>query len=84
MKIQPLRDNVFLEADKPKNQTESGLLISEDWKSLPHAGTVISVGPDVVGIKAGDRVSFHRYGSIIIEKDLRICQQTHIYGVING
>lgn len=84
MKITPLRDMILIEAEKPKNQTESGILISEDWKSLPPEGTVISVGPDVVGIKAGDRVMFNRYGSVILDKQLRICQQSHIYGVING
>lgn len=84
MKITPLRDMILLEADKPKNQTESGILIAEDWKSLPPTGDVISVGPDVTGINPGDKVLFNRYGSIIIEGEQRLCQQSHILGVING
>jgi co-chaperonin GroES (HSP10) len=74
---------ILLEAEKPKSQTESGILITEDWKSLPPTGKILSVGPDVNGLKADDMVLFNRYGSIIVEGDKRLCQQSHILGVIN-
>ena len=84
MKIKPLRDNVLLEADKPAKQSASGILIQEDWKSVPPTGRVLAIGPDCEGISVGDTVLFNRYGSITVEDDIRLCQMSHILGVLNG
>lgn len=79
MTITPLRDVVLIKTDKPKAQTATGLYIQEDWKTLPPTGTVIATGPDVQNVKPGDRVLFGRYGTVILEDDLRLCQESHIH-----
>ena len=82
MKIKPLRDILLIEADKPKNQTESGIFISEDWKSLPQDGTVIDIGPEVTGVEIGQRVKFNRYGAVTVKDELKLCELCHIQAVI--
>jgi chaperonin GroES len=81
-----LRDLVLIKADEAKKQTASGLLIHEEWQTLPPTGEVLAVGPLVTTVKAGDRVLFERYAAIMPKgKDdpERICQESHIMGIFN-
>lgn len=78
MKIKPARDIVLIKADKPKGESESGILISEEWKTLPLTGKILAVGPDVTSVKVGDRVGFNRYASIILENDNRLINQRQL------
>ncbi len=78
MKIQPIRDVVLVKADKPKAQTESGILLDEEWKTLPLEGEVLAVGPDVHGVGVGDRIGFNRYASLVLENDERLCNERNI------
>ena len=73
----PKRDLVLIQADAPKEQTKSGLYIVEEWKTLPHTGTVLAVGPKVTEVKVGERLLFERYGSVILEKGQRLCKESH-------
>lgn len=82
MTIDPTRDLVLIKADKPKEQTSSGLFIQEEWKSLPPTGEVVAVGPEVQDFKVGDRVLFARYATVILEDDLRLCPERHIHAKI--
>lgn len=81
--MKPLYDLVLIEADKPRERTVSGLLVVEEWKTLPPTGTVVDVGPDVTLVKKGDRVVFERYGSVIYDKEKRLCKESQIMGVVN-
>jgi len=45
--MKPTKDIVLIKADKPKEATASGILLAETWKTYPHTGEVIAVGPDV-------------------------------------
>lgn len=82
--MQPLTDRVLVEVDPPKEKTASGFYVQEDWKTLPPFGTVKAIGPDVKQVKVGDRIIFERYGAVILpEKNMRMCQESHILGVIN-
>ena len=78
MKIQPTRDVVLIKADKPKGESESGILLAEEWKSLPLTGTVLAVGPDVTTTAPGDRVGFNRYASVTLEKDERLVSERQL------
>lgn len=82
--MKPTRDILLVEADKPKEKTASGILISEDWKTLPPTGTVKAVGPEVKNQDLlGKRVVFERYSSIKLEGDDRLCQERHILAVLD-
>lgn len=76
--MKPTRDIVLIKADPVKEKTESGILLKENWKSLPLTGEVIAVGPEVETIKPGDRVGFTRYASVILENDERLCKERQI------
>ena len=79
--LKPLRDSVLLEADKATERTASGLYIKEDWATLPSYGNVISVGPEVKDIKAGDRVLFNRYAAIQLEEQKRLVTERDIQAI---
>ena len=80
--MKPLRDLILIKADKEQTETKSGILIVENWVTLPLTGKVISVGTLVESVKPGDRVMFERYGSVILENNERICKESHIIGVL--
>jgi co-chaperonin GroES (HSP10) len=80
--MQPVRDLVLIQADSAKTQTESGILLQEEWKTLPLIGEILEVGPQVTQVKKGDRVTFNRYSSIILEKDQRLCKESQISGIL--
>jgi co-chaperonin GroES (HSP10) len=90
--MQPFKDLVLIEADTPKTQTKTGLLIQEAWKTLPPVGTVLAIGPEVTEVKVGDRVIFERYGAIKGYTDTtdkatenhRICKASHLIAKIEG
>ena len=77
----PLRDLVVIEVDESKKQTASGLLIHEEWETLPPTGTVLAVGPEVTEVQPGDRVLFERYGAIMPlgkNSPIRVCKENGI------
>lgn len=82
--MKPTKDLVLVLADKPKEKSTSGILIAEEWKSLPPTGTVLAVGPLVQEVKVGDRILFERYGSVILPDDKRVCKESHILAVLEG
>lgn len=82
MKIVPTRDLILIEADKPKEQTKSGIFIVEDWKTLPPMGVVQAVGPDADQTLLGKRVIFERYGAVTVEDDMKLCLESHIQAVV--
>jgi chaperonin GroES len=82
MKIKPTRDLVLIEAVDHKKQTDSGILLQEDWKTLPMEGKILAVGPEVETLKEGDTVVFNRYASIVLEGSQRLCKERQVAGVL--
>lgn len=82
--MKPFNDLVLIKADKPKDQTSSGIILMEEWKSLPLTGEILEVGPKVTTVSKGQKVTFERYGSIILEDDQRLCKERHIFGVVDA
>lgn len=82
--MQPFNDLILIQADKPRETTKSGLLIAEEWKTVPPTGTILAVGPGVTEerLKPGVRVLFERYASVILENDQRLCKQSHILAIL--
>lgn len=80
---QPIGDLVLIRVDEPERETKSGILIKEDWKTLPPVGTVIAAGEDALVrfpmfVTGTTKVVFERYSSIILEDDLRLCRLSNI------
>ena len=83
--MKPLRNYVLIAPDKTPEATKSGILMVENWKSLPSTATVIAVGPKVADIKPKDRVAVSRYAVIEVDDpDLRLILDKHIMGIIDG
>lgn len=90
MKIELFNTYVLIDADVPEQTTKGGLIIAEQWKTLPPTGTVVAVGPDVDGISAGERVVFSRFGALPAQidpvdnkqKNWRLVRQEHVLGRI--
>ena len=76
--IHPQRDLVLIQADEADTKTKSGLLLHENWKTIPLTGKILAVGPDVTNIKVGDNVGFNRYASEIMEDNQRLVKQREI------
>ena len=71
--VRPLADRVVvrpLTAEESGTKTASGIIIPDTVKEKPEQGTVVAVGPGKfddgvrvpMGVKAGDRVLFSKYG----------------------
>lgn len=65
----PLRDYLIIRVDEAKAKTDSGLLLTYEWKKLPHSGEVLAIGPDVTQVEVGDHVYFNRYAFQKISED---------------
>lgn len=61
--ITPLADRVVAVREKAETKTTSGLYLPESAKEKPVAAVVESVGPDVKGVKKGDRVVYKEYST---------------------
>lgn len=82
--MQPMRDLILIKADKPKSETTSGILLNEEWKTLPLEGEILAIGPTVTDFKVGDKVMFERYSSIVLPNDERLCKASHVFGTYNA
>jgi chaperonin GroES len=61
--IKPLGDRLVMRQEEAKTQTASGLYLPESSKEKPKVAKVEAVGPDVKGVKAGDRVLYKEYST---------------------
>ena len=56
MKLRPMADNILLKAAEAEETTSSGIILATTTKEKPGIYEVMSAGPDVKGIQAGDKV----------------------------
>lgn len=72
--ITPLGDRVYLSVPTVKKETEMGIILPDNDKNKKKTtiGTVISCGPDVKTLKAGDKIIFPNYAvnEIDIESEI--------------
>ena len=66
MTIKPLADRVVARKEEALKKTASGILLGEA-KEKPSYATVQSVGPDVKGVKKGDKIIFREYSATEIK-----------------
>ncbi len=67
--IKPLADRVVAVREEAKSQTASGIYLPDTAKEKPVVATVQSVGPDVKGIKKGDKIIYKEYSTTELKID---------------
>ncbi|MFZ2544718.1 MAG: co-chaperone GroES [Candidatus Saccharimonadales bacterium] len=67
--IKPLADRVVAVREKAKTQTASGIYLPDSAKEKPAYAVVEAVGPDVKGIKKGDKIIYETYKVTEIKVD---------------
>ncbi len=66
MALTPLKDRIVAIVEKPLEMTKSGILLGEA-KEKPAYAVVESVGPDVKGVKKGDKIVYKEYSTTEIK-----------------
>lgn len=66
MAIKPLNKFVVAVKEEPLTKTKSGILLGEA-KEKPAYAVVESVGPEVKGIKAGDKIIYKEFSTTNIK-----------------
>ena len=61
--IKPLADRVVAVREAAKAQTASGIYLPENAKEKPVMAEVMAVGPEVKGIKLGDKIIYKEYST---------------------
>ena len=56
MKLKPMADNILLKQNEAEESTSFGIILATTNKEKPAIYEVVSAGPDVKGIAAGDKV----------------------------
>ena len=56
MKLKPMADNILLKQTEAEETTSSGIILATTAKEKPAIYEVVSAGPDVKDIAAGDKV----------------------------
>lgn len=67
--IKPLADRVVAIREEAQEKTASGIYLPDAAKEKPTLAEVVAVGPDVKGVKKGDRIIHKDYTSTEITVD---------------
>ena len=76
-------DRVFIRLKPVEKQTTGGIILTDDFEHRRTIGTVESVGPQVSGVKPGDKVLFHVFDELpTYDSDFVVVRENSILGVI--
>lgn len=67
--IKPLADRVVATREVAPTKTASGLYLPDNAKEKPVIATVVATGPDVKGLKTGDRIVYKEYSTTELKID---------------
>ena len=67
MKLNPLTNHVVAKLETPAKKTASGLLLPDTNKEQTAYAIVESIGPEVKGIKKGDKIIYKEYSTTNVE-----------------
>lgn len=67
--IKPLADRVVAVREEAKTQTASGIYLPDTAKEKPVYALVEAIGPDVKGVKKGDRIIYKEYSTTELKVD---------------
>ena len=68
MALKPLKDRIVAKVEKPAEKTAAGILLGEA-KEKPAYAVVESVGPEVTGVKKGEKIVYKEYSTTEIKVD---------------
>ena len=88
-KIQPLADNVLVQADVAEEKSAGGIIIPDTAKESPQKGIVLAVGKgkkdEPMTVQIGDSVLYGKYSGTEINVEgtkALIMKESDIFGVI--
>jgi chaperonin GroES len=67
--IKPLADRVVAVREEAKTKTASGIYLPDTAKERPVVAVVQAVGPQVKGIKVGDKIVYKEYSTAEFKVD---------------
>jgi chaperonin GroES len=67
--IKPLADRVVAVREEAQTKTASGLFLPDNAKEKPSLAKVEATGPDVKGIKVGDKIIYKEYSTTELKID---------------
>jgi chaperonin GroES len=67
--IKPLADRVAMVREEAATQTTSGIYLPDNAKEKPVLAKVVAIGPDVKGVKTGDKVVYKEYSTTELKID---------------
>jgi len=67
--IKPLADRVAMVREEAMAKTNSGIYLPDNAKEKPVLAKVVAVGPDVKGVKTGDKVVYKEYSTTELKVD---------------
>jgi len=67
--IKPLADRVAMVREEPAQQTTSGIYLPDNAKEKPVLAKIVAVGPEVKGVKTGDKVVYKEYSTTELKVD---------------
>ena len=85
MKLKPMADNILLKQAEAEETTSSGIILATTSKEKPGIYEVMSAGPDVATVKAGDKVITSKYAGTQVKIDgeeLTIVKQNDILAIV--
>lgn len=83
--MKPLDNRLIVKEKNIKEQTDSGIILSDSDKKRECVGKVVAVGPKVNYLKVGDNVMYAEYsGSVIVTngKEHLILRETEIMAIL--
>lgn len=84
--LKPLGDYVVAQAEEAESKTASGLYLPEAAKEKPKTSVVVAVGPDVKGVKVGDRIVYKSYSQTEVKvgrDDYILVQEADILATVS-
>ena len=85
MKLKPMADNILLKQQESTETTVSGIILATTTKEKPAIYEVVSVGPAVTDVKAGDKVVVSKFvgTDISLDKvDYKFVKQEEILALV--
>ena len=85
MKLKPMADNILLKQTEAEETTTSGIILATTNKEKPSIYEVMSAGPDVKQIKAGDKVVVSKFvgTDITLDKvDYKFVKQDEVLAIV--